>query len=54
MVVNVVDRELNGQVADMLEADMRAGHELDWATFRRRSLLVRILERIAYSLRHWF
>ncbi len=54
MVVNVLDRELNGQVADMLEADMRAGHAIDWAMFRRRSLLVRMLERIAYGFRHWF
>lgn len=54
MVVNVLDRELNGEVADMLEADMRVGHELTWKTFRRRSLVVRILERIAYGFRHWF
>jgi cardiolipin synthase len=54
MVVNVVDRTLNGQVAEMLESNMGAGREIDWAIFRRRSLLVRILERIAYGFRHWF
>jgi cardiolipin synthase len=54
MVVNVLDRDLNAQVADMLESDMRAGQEVDWATFRRRSLLVRMLERVAYGFRHWF
>jgi cardiolipin synthase len=53
MVVNVLDRDLNAQVADMLESDMRAGQEIDWTTFRRRSLLWRILERIAYGFRHW-
>jgi cardiolipin synthase A/B len=54
MVVNAIDRELNHQVAEMLEANMRAGHEIPWSTFRRRSLFVRILERIAYAFRRWF
>lgn len=54
MVVNAIDHELNHQVAEMLEANMRAGHEIPWATFRRRSLFVRILERIAYGFRRWF
>jgi cardiolipin synthase len=54
MVVNVLDRELNAQVADMLESDMRASQEVDWATFSRRSLLTRFLERVAYGFRHWF
>ncbi len=54
MVVNAVDHELNRQVADMLESNMRAGNEIPWAKFRRRSLFVRILERIAYAFRRWF
>jgi cardiolipin synthase len=54
MVVNLLDRDLNGQLADMLESDMRAGQEVGWVTFRRRSLFSRILERIAYAFRHWF
>jgi len=54
MVVNVVDRGLNHQVADMLESNMLAGREIKWAAFRKRSLIVRILERIAYGFRHWF
>ena len=54
MVVNVLDPQLNGHVAEMLEDDMRNGQEVDWAIFRRRSLLARLCERIAYSFRHWF
>jgi cardiolipin synthase A/B len=54
MVVNLLDRDLNAQVAEMLESDMRRGQEIAWAEFRRRSLLVRVLERIAYGFRHWF
>jgi len=38
----------------MLEADMAAGREIVWETFRRRSLLARLLERLAYAFRHWF
>ncbi len=54
MVVNVLDRDLNASVAAVLESDMGRAQEVDWARFRRRSLLVRILERIAYGFRHWF
>jgi len=54
MVVNVVDPELNAELAGMLESEMQAGNEIVLATFRRRFLLVRILERIAYGFRHWF
>jgi cardiolipin synthase A/B len=54
MVVNVLDRDLNTQLAEVLESDMRAGQEIGWASFRRRSLLLRIFERIAYAFRHWF
>jgi cardiolipin synthase len=54
MVVNALDRDYNTQVAAMLMADMAAGQEIHWATFRRRSLFERVLERLAYSLRHWF
>lgn len=54
MVVNALDREHNAQVAAMLEADMAASQEIHWESFRRRSLLSRILERVAYAFRHWF
>jgi cardiolipin synthase len=54
LVVNALDREYNAQVAAMLEADMNAGQEIHWETFRRRSLFQRVLERLAYSFRHWF
>jgi len=54
LVVNALDREHNDAVASMLEADMAAGKEIHWETFRKRSLVTRILERVAYSFRHWF
>jgi cardiolipin synthase len=54
LVVNALDRDLNDKVAAMLEADMAASQEVRWEDFRRRSLLQRLLERLAYSFRHWF
>lgn len=54
MVVNALDRKYNEEVAAMLLADMAAGVEIQWETFRRRSLLERLLERLAYVFRHWF
>jgi cardiolipin synthase len=54
MVVNLVDPELNAELAGMLESEMQAGQEIVLAPFRRRFLLWRILERIAYGFRHWF
>lgn len=54
LVVNVLDRDLNRQVAAMLESDMTANDELLWKNFRRRSYLSRVVERLAYSFRHWF
>jgi phosphatidylserine/phosphatidylglycerophosphate/cardiolipin synthase-like enzyme len=35
LVVNALDREHNAEVAAMLEADMAAGQEIHWETFRR-------------------
>jgi cardiolipin synthase len=54
LVVNALDRDYNAEVAAMLEADMAAGQEIHWETFRRRSLFTRVLERLAYAFRHWF
>lgn len=54
MMVTSLDRDHNAEVAALLEADMSASHEVDWKTFRRRSLLTRLLERLAYAFRHWF
>ncbi|MBN2575766.1 MAG: cardiolipin synthase B [Deltaproteobacteria bacterium] len=54
MVVNALDQKYNEEVADMLLADMGAGAEIRWETFRKRSLLERLLERLAYAFRHWF
>lgn len=54
MVVNALDRDHNREVAAMLEEDMAAAREIRWEEFRRRSLLTRLLERLAYAFRHWF
>jgi cardiolipin synthase len=54
LVVNALDHDFNAQVAAMLEADMAAGREVLWRDFKRRSLLIRLLERFAYTFRHWF
>ena len=54
LVVNALDRDYNEKVATMLKADMAAGLEIRWEEFRRRSLLTRLLERLAYAFRHWF
>jgi cardiolipin synthase len=53
MVVNVLDARYTSDVVAMLEADMSAGEELTRDAFGRRPLLVRLLERLAYSLRKW-
>ena len=53
MVVNAIDRDYNEKVATMLLADMAASREIRWEDFRWRSLITRILERLAYALRHW-
>jgi cardiolipin synthase A/B len=53
LVVNALDRECNQALASVLEEDMAAGTEIRWEDFRRRPLSRRILERLAYSLRHW-
>jgi phosphatidylserine/phosphatidylglycerophosphate/cardiolipin synthase-like enzyme len=53
LVVNTLDREFNATMAAMFEDEMGAGEEVLWSAFRRRSLFTRLLERMAYSLRHW-
>ena len=53
LVVNALDRKCNEALAATLEEDMAAGTEIRWEDFRRRPLLERILERLAYGLRHW-
>lgn len=54
LVVNALDRDYNEKVATMLKADMAGAVEIHWEDFRRRSLLTRLLERVAYAFRHWF
>jgi cardiolipin synthase A/B len=53
MVVNALSHEHNEKTAAMLLADMAAGLEIHWETFCKRSLLTRLLERLAYAFRHW-
>jgi cardiolipin synthase len=53
LVVNVLDTDYNAAVSLMLDDDIGAGTELSLATFERRSLFDRLLERLAYSLRQW-
>ena len=54
LVVNALNRDYNARVAAMLEEDMAEGEEILWENFRRRSLIERVLERLAYAFRHWF
>jgi len=53
LVVNALDRTCNEALASALEEDMAAGTEIRWEDFSQRPLLERILERLAYGLRHW-
>ena len=53
VVVNALDVEYTAAVKKMLEDDMGANTELTLATYQGRSLIERILERLAYSLRRW-
>ena len=53
LVVNALDRDCNEALAATLVEDMAAGTEIRWEEFCRRPLLTRILERLAYGLRHW-
>ncbi len=53
LVVNALDRTCNEALAATLLEDMAAGTEIRWEHFSRRPLLERILERLAYGLRHW-
>jgi cardiolipin synthase len=53
LVVNALDRQCNQALAATLQEDMAAGTEIRWEDFCRRPLFARILERLAYSLRHW-
>jgi cardiolipin synthase len=53
LVVNALDRECNEALAATLLEDMATGTEIRWEQFNRRPLLERMLERLAYGLRHW-
>jgi cardiolipin synthase len=53
VVVNTLDVEYTTAVKTMLEEDMGANTELTRAMYQNRSLLQRLLERLAYSLRRW-
>ncbi len=53
VVVNTLDVDYAAAVKKMLEDDMGANTELTLENYRNRSLIERILERLAYSLRRW-
>lgn len=53
LVVNVLDRRCNADAAAMFEDDLAGAGELDLGAFADRSLVTRVLERLAYSLRRW-
>jgi cardiolipin synthase len=53
LVVNLLDKRCNADAVAMLESDMAESTELTVAEFSRRPLYVRILERLAYALRHF-
>jgi cardiolipin synthase len=53
LVVNTLDRPYNQEVTYLIQNYMTTGQELSWETYRRRSWLTRLLERMAYWLRHW-
>ena len=53
LVVNVIDPATAAEVGTMLVSDMAASEELTGPAFAKRGWLVRIIERLAYSLRRW-
>lgn len=53
VVVNALDVVYTAAVKKMLENDMGANTQLTLENYRNRSLIERILERLAYSLRRW-
>lgn len=53
LVVNVIDPATAIEVGTMLISDMAASEELTAAVFAKRGWFVRLLERLAYSLRRW-
>ena len=53
LVANVFDRDFNVQTKDMLLGLMASARELSWDSHRKRSVLSKLIERLAYSFRHW-
>jgi cardiolipin synthase len=53
VVVNTLDRPYHAEVLRMLEEDMSSGEEITLAGFKRRPLLDRLFEKLAYKLRLW-
>ncbi|HVV51529.1 MAG TPA: phospholipase D-like domain-containing protein [Polyangia bacterium] len=53
LVVNVVDPPTAAEVGTMLVSDMAASEEVTVEGFGKRGWLVRLIERLAYSLRRW-
>jgi cardiolipin synthase len=53
VVVNTLDRAYHEDVRTMLEEDMAGGEEITLEEFKRRPLINRLLEKLAYKLRLW-
>lgn len=53
LVVNTLDRRYNEAAAAMILEDVTSGQEITRDTFAAQSLLTRLLQRLAYSLRRW-
>ncbi|HVR63710.1 MAG TPA: phospholipase D-like domain-containing protein [Polyangia bacterium] len=53
VVVNTLDEPCNRDVVAMLDGEIGLGVELKREAFANRPWLARVIERLAYSLRHW-
>ncbi len=53
MVINTLSPAYNQAVAEMIGSDIAESDEITPDAFERRGLWQRVLERLAYSLRHW-
>jgi cardiolipin synthase len=53
VVVNTLDPAYHADVRRMLEEDMGSAEEITLERFRRRPLINRLLEKLAYKLRLW-
>ena len=53
LVANAFDQSFNSHTSEMLLSHMTGARELIWEAYRKRSLLSKVLEKLAYCFRHW-